>query len=69
VLANSQGKVARDEELKDALKLYFALNGKVSGDTRHTLIRGDIAFLILDWVIDYTDENGNLGNTQAPQQM
>ncbi|MBS0030832.1 YybH family protein [Chitinophaga sp. 22321] len=59
VIAGSPGKIARGAALKSALEPYFALNGKISGATRHTLINGDIALLVLDWAVDYTDETGN----------
>lgn len=59
VIAESPGKIAQGAALKNALKPYFALNGKISGETRHTLINEDIALLILDWTVDYTDETGN----------
>lgn len=58
VMAESPGKIAQGEALKNALMPYFALNGKISGETRHTLINGDIALLVLDWAVDYTDETG-----------
>ncbi|SKA41849.1 Ketosteroid isomerase homolog [Chitinophaga eiseniae] len=59
VIAASPGKTARGAALKSALEPYFALKGKISGGTRHTLVNEDIALLILDWVFDYTDEAGN----------
>ncbi|RBL91989.1 YybH family protein [Chitinophaga flava] len=59
VIAESPGKTAQGATLKSALEPYFALNGKISGATRHTLINEDIALFILDWAVDYTDEKGN----------
>lgn len=60
VVAESPGVVAQGEALKSALTPYFNLKGKMSGTTRHTLINGDIALLILDWLLEYKDGKGNL---------
>lgn len=59
VIAEGPGKIAQGAALKRALEPYFALKGKISGATRHTLINGDIALLVLDWAVDYTDDAGN----------
>lgn len=60
MLAESPGRVTKGDALREPLKLYFALKGTVYGTTRHTLVNGDLALLILDWVIKFTDETGNL---------
>ncbi|NML23919.1 hypothetical protein HHL16_23765 [Pseudoflavitalea sp. G-6-1-2] len=59
VIAAAPGVSAQGTDLKNALIPYFSMNGKISGKTRHTLINGDIALLILDWSVEYKDEAGN----------
>jgi|CXWL01.1.fsa_nt_gi ketosteroid isomerase-like protein len=61
ILAVSPGQavqVAQRDKLREALKPYFALKGKMTGITRHTLIASDTALLIIDWVVDYNDKDG-----------
>lgn len=59
VLAAEPGKGVSGKNLAEALVPYFALKGKMRATTRHTLRNNDIALLIIDWFVDYVDENGN----------
>lgn len=58
VIAAAPGQAATGDNLKNALIPYFSMNGKISGKTRHTLINGNVALLVLDWMVEYKDEAG-----------
>ena len=51
VLAASPGNGAAGSDLRSALSEYFALNGKMEATTRHQLVNGDTALLVIDWVV------------------
>ncbi len=58
VLAAEPGASASGAALRTGLEKYLALRGKITATTRHTLVAGDTALLVIDWVIEGTDPNG-----------
>lgn len=58
VLAAAPGNGAAGGDLRTALAAYFALNGKMEATTRHQLVNGDTALLIIDWVVRATQPTG-----------
>lgn len=58
VLAAEPGAPASGTELRTALAQYFAVGGSISATTRHALVAGDTALLVIDWVIEGTDPDG-----------
>ena len=58
VLAATPGAAAAGRELRSALAKYFELGGKMKATTRHALIAGDTALLVIDWVIDAIGPDG-----------
>jgi ketosteroid isomerase-like protein len=58
VLAAAPGKGAAGHHLRTALAAYFELQGKMEATTRHQLIHGDTALLVIDWVVRGKHPNG-----------
>jgi ketosteroid isomerase-like protein len=58
VLAASPGAAATGGSLKTALKAYLDTGGKKTATTRHKLVAGDTALLVIDWVIAAKDATG-----------
>ncbi len=58
VLAAAPGSGTQGSALRTALSQYFALKGKITATTRHKLVAGDTALLLIDWVIEATDGQG-----------
>jgi ketosteroid isomerase-like protein len=59
ILAATPGNAAAGGNLKSALQQYLDLRGKMRATTRHKLIAGDTALLVIDWVIEAKDPAGN----------
>lgn len=55
VLAASPGSAAVGGDLRAALQSYFDVGGTMSAVTRHKLVAGDTALLVIDWTIDAND--------------
>jgi ketosteroid isomerase-like protein len=58
VLAASPGDAASGSSLRAALQSYLDTKGKMRATTRHKLVAGDTALLVIDWVIDARDAAG-----------
>jgi ketosteroid isomerase-like protein len=52
VLAAAPGEAVAGGGLRTALQKYFDVGGKMSAVTRHKLVAGDTALLVIDWTID-----------------
>ena len=59
VLAGDPGTPASGPELRAALSNYMRPGSTINATTRHALVAGDTALLVIDWVIEGTDEGGN----------
>ena len=59
VLAGEPGAPASGPELRAALSNFLQPGNTISATTRHTLVAGDTALLVIDWVIEGTDPSGN----------
>lgn len=51
VLAAEPGRGATGAALRQALARYFEGSGVMEARTRHCLVNGDTALLVIDWVI------------------
>lgn len=58
ILAAAPGAAAGGTDLRAALQKYFDVGGKMSATTRHKLVAGDTALLVIDWVIHALDPAG-----------
>jgi ketosteroid isomerase-like protein len=58
VLAAAPGNAASGASLRSALQAYLDVKGKMRATTRHKLVAGDTALLIIDWVIEGRDASG-----------
>ena len=58
VLAAAPGSAASGASLRTALQAYLDVKGKMRATTRHKLVAGDTALLIIDWVIEGCDPGG-----------
>ena len=58
VLAAAPGNAASGANLRTALQAYLDVKGTMRATTRHALVAGDTALLIIDWVIDGRDPGG-----------
>ena len=59
VLAGEPGAPASGPELRAALSKYLQPGSTISATTRHALVAGDTALLVIDWVIEGTDPSGD----------
>ena len=58
VLAAAPGDGASGASLRTALQAYLDFKGTMRATTRHVLVAGDTALLIIDWIIDARDASG-----------
>jgi ketosteroid isomerase-like protein len=58
VLAAAPGNAASGSSLRTALQQYLDYKGTMRATTRHALVAGDTALLIIDWVIAARDAAG-----------
>jgi len=58
VLAAAPGQPASGSALHTALQAYLDTKGKMTATTRHKLVAGDTALLVIDWVIQAKDAEG-----------
>jgi len=58
VIAAEPGRAAAGASLRTALQAYFDTKGTVRATTRHALVAGDTALLVIDWVIDGKTADG-----------
>ena len=59
VLAAEPGAGASGPDLRVALSQYLQPGATISATTRHALVAGDTALLVIDWVIEGADPGGN----------
>jgi ketosteroid isomerase-like protein len=58
VIAAEPGRAAAGANLRTALQAYFDTKGTVRATTRHKLVAGDTALLVIDWVIEGKSPDG-----------
>ncbi len=59
VLAAAPGSPAAGSALKTALQAYLDTKGTMRATTRHKLVSGDTALLVIDWIIDAKNADGS----------